>query len=228
MNRQALVINRLEKQLQTKTNNENIHETVDHDVQKVLQKEVQSEDQESDYETIIATLKREKKELEQQLEPLKQTKDNLAKLHLSDVLEEVGVLTKVEKVLAYSFAEVPVVEDIVYTNSPPATVSFKWDLETQLQLERTKCNDFSVQNEKLTRQIKQLEVLKINVDLIKKMFGCTVKELIPYQLNDNALTNYGILFDGFYRESVDRDKQLLPRDMSRLISWYYPIFWTLR
>merc|ERR1712228_222316 len=57
---------------------------------------------------------------------------------------------------------------------------------------------------------------------LRALFGGSLKSLIPYQLNENALSKYGVLFDGYYR-NVCGDS-MIPRDVIKLISFYYPLF----
>ena len=95
--------------------------------------------------------------------------------------------------------------------------------------ERERCKGLRIKYMEMKQEIKQLRRLRINVDMIRKMFGCSMKSLIPFGLNDNALLKYGRLFDGYYRKICKFDEKdlMVPLDVMRLISFYYPIFWDL-
>ena len=79
--------------------------------------------------------------------------------------------------------------------------------------------------EAIKEEVIKLRRIKMNVTQMRKLFGGSLKSLIPYQLNDNALSKYCVLFDGYYR-NVFGDS-MISRDVIKLISFYFPIFWTL-
>ena len=169
---------------------------------------------------MVAKLETEQQKLK---EELAEARDGVNRLSLSQIFDE-----EMKASRDCDVKDLPEAENILYQNSPPVKLAIKFDLENQLTLERAKYMDMCDMNERLLKEVKDLRGLKINVDLIRKMFGCTIKEFIPYLLNEVAVMNYCVLFDGYYRNIVGEDREFIPKDVSRLISWYYPLFWALK
>merc|ERR1712228_821970 len=65
--------------------------------------------------------------------------------------------------------------------------------------------------EAVKEEVIKLRRIKMNVTQMRKLFGGSLKSLIPYQLNENALSKYCVLFDGYYR-SVCGDS-MISRDV---------------
>ena len=65
-----------------------------------------------------------------------------------------------------------------------------------------------------------------NMNLFEIIFGSTIQKLIPFQLNDSTHKQYYRLFEGYYRDIVLKNggKELMPQDVTNLISIYYPLF----
>jgi len=58
---------------------------------------------------------------------------------------------------------------------------------------------------------------------LNNLFGASLTSLIPYQLNENVLAKYYSLFDAYHR-NICGDAMVLPKDIRELISFYFPLF----
>ena len=76
------------------------------------------------------------------------------------------------------------------------------------------------------QRLEKKQKMKQQVDRIKLLFGSSIEELIPYQLNSkgHGLNRYKLLFDGYYRETSSNSfDSSLPTEINQLISWFYPV-----
>ena len=137
--------------------------------------------------------------------------------------------TQVAAALKESVERLSLSDDGVPSNYKKGVLAPLTDLDKEpTQEEQDDIDDLKRQLrdfEKVKQEVRNLRRIKLNLGEVKKLFGGSVRSLIPYQLNESALARYGILFDGYYR-SVCGDV-MMPRDVTKLISFYYPLFWTL-
>ena len=76
--------------------------------------------------------------------------------------------------------------------------------------------------------VKDMVVLRVDMNTFNTMFGCKIEKLIPFQLNDVVTQKYYRLFEGYYHDIIidGRDDESLPQDVTKLICNYYPLFGT--
>ena len=115
------------------------------------------------------------------------------------------------------------------------------ELEGTIIISKEKKQEYDELEERLRKREQDLNRLKLsqvydeaiknmlvitNMNTFETIFGRTIQKLIPFQLNDNAYKQYYRLFEGYYRDIVLKKggKELLPRDVTNLISSYYPLF----
>eukprot|EP01084_Bolivina_argentea_P143582 252080_1 len=91
-----------------------------------------------------------------------------------------------------------------------------------------------------TRNLKNKlkEFLKERMFILKS-FGKPLEKIIPWELRNKSIIKYRTLFDGYYRELYNRegvsviynelyDGKIVPTNITRLISFYFPIFYKLK
>ena len=137
--------------------------------------------------------------------------------------------TEVAAALKESVERLSLSDDGVPSNYKKGVLAPLTDLDKEpTQEEKDDIDDLKRQLrdfEKVKQEVTNLRRIKLNLGEVKKLFGGSVRSLIPHQLNESALARYGTLFDGYFR-SVCGDV-MMPRDVTKLISFYYPLFWTL-
>eukprot|EP01083_Nonionella_stella_P034129 93435_1 len=110
-------------------------------------------------------------------------------------------------------------------------VTVEWNRQEQLNLERLRYRSIFNEYDEMKIELRQWSVVQNNWNIIKEIFGYSIKSLIPFQLNDVVLDKYLRLFDGYVRAILEDnavDCAIIPREITQLISWFYPIFWMLK
>eukprot|EP01083_Nonionella_stella_P198504 728753_1 len=106
-------------------------------------------------------------------------------------------------------------------------VKLELNAQETLHLEKIRYETICNEYDHAKQELRKWRMVQVNWNIIKKLFGHSIKSLIPFQLNEDILKKYERLFDGYFRYILD-DNVIMPREVTRLISWFYPIFWTLR